>query len=62
MANHNLNTQINLAGTSLLVPTTTLLNETNAVSGEGSLGLMANNCAGKLVFSASVRFRTNKSQ
>ncbi len=62
MANHNLNTQINLAGTSLLVPTTTLLNETNAVSGQGSLGLMANNCAGKLVFSASVRFRTNKSQ
>ena len=48
MANHNLNTEISLAGTSLLVPTTTLLNETNAASGFGSLGLMANNCAGNL--------------
>ena len=48
LANHNLNTEITLAGNSLLVPTTTLLNETNAVNGTGSLGLMANNCAGKL--------------
>ena len=46
MANHNLNTEIAIAGTSLLVPTTTLLNETNAVDGFGSLGLMANSCAG----------------
>ena len=46
LANHNLNTEVSLAGTSLLVPTTTLLNETNAVSGFGSLGLMANDCAG----------------
>ena len=46
MANHNLNTEISLAGTSLLVPSTPLLNETNAVNGTGSLGLMANNCAG----------------
>jgi len=45
-ANHNLNTEISLAGTSLLVPTTPLINETNAVNGTGSLGLMANNCAG----------------
>ena len=46
MVNHNLNTQINLVGTELLVPTTALKNETNAVNGTGSLGLMANNCAG----------------
>ena len=46
MANHNLNTEISLAGTSLLVPTTPLINETNAVNGTGSLGVMANNCAG----------------
>lgn len=48
MANHNLNTQIDLAGTELLVPTTVLMNETNAVNGTGSLGLMANNCAGEI--------------
>ena len=46
MANHNLNTEISLAGTSILVPSTPLINETNAVNGTGSLGLMANNCAG----------------
>ena len=46
MANHNLNTEISLAGTSLLVPSTPLINETNAVNGTGSLGLMANRCAG----------------
>ena len=44
MANHNLNTEIPLGGSSLLVPTTTLLNETNAVSGYGSLGLSARDC------------------
>ena len=48
MANHNLNTEISLAGTSILVPTTALINQTNALNGSGSLGLMANNCAGKL--------------
>lgn len=48
IANHNLNTEISLAGTSILVPTTALINQTNALNGTGSLGLMANNCAGKL--------------
>ena len=48
VANHNLNTEIALGGTSLLVPTTALINETNAVNGTGSLGMMANNCVGKL--------------
>ena len=47
MANHNLNTQISFAGTDLLIPTLALINETNAVSGDGSLGVMTNNCMGK---------------
>lgn len=47
MANHNLNTEIAIAGTSLLVPTVTLINETNAVEGFGSLGVMADNCTGE---------------
>lgn len=38
---------ITKAGTSLLVPTVPLLNETNAISGYGSLGLAANNCNGE---------------
>ncbi|KAK2737767.1 hypothetical protein FQN57_007415 [Myotisia sp. PD_48] len=37
MANHNLNTQVSIGGASLLIPNTVLLNETNAVSGFGSL-------------------------
>ena len=44
LANHNLNTKIPLPGSSLLVPTVTLLNETNAVSGYGSLGMAARDC------------------
>ena len=48
MANHNLNTEISLAGTSILVPTTVLMNQTNGLNGTGSLGLMANTCAGKV--------------
>ncbi|KAI9664541.1 MAG: hypothetical protein M1821_005987 [Bathelium mastoideum] len=47
MANHNLNVEINIAGTSLLVPNTALLNITNNVSaaGNGSLGWAASNCS-----------------
>ncbi|PGH12333.1 hypothetical protein AJ80_06743 [Polytolypa hystricis UAMH7299] len=44
IANHNLNTEINIAGKSILVPNIALLNETNAVSGFGSLGKMAADC------------------
>lgn len=51
MANHNLNTEITAFGTSLLVPTSLLLNETNAVNGNGSLGAMADDCAGILPLS-----------
>ncbi|CAK39799.1 hypothetical protein CBS63078_4514 [Aspergillus niger] len=44
MANHNLNLDINIASISLLIPNTASLNQTNAVSGYGSLGKMARNC------------------
>jgi hypothetical protein len=44
MANHNLNVEIDLAGISLDVPAYTLLNETNAVTGYGSLGVTLENC------------------
>lgn len=47
LANHNLNAEIAIGGISLLVPNTALINQTNAVSGEGSLGLMAKECAEK---------------
>ena len=42
--NHNLNADFKVFGTELLVPAVSLLNQTNAVSGFGSLGLAANNC------------------
>lgn len=47
MANHNLNIDVNVASISLLIPNTASLNQTNAVSGYGSLGRMAQNCTGK---------------
>lgn len=51
MANHNLNLEISIAGATILVPNFVLLNETNAVSGFGSLGAMAGNCTGIIFFS-----------
>jgi hypothetical protein len=44
MANHNLNVAVSLAGMSLDIPAFTILNETNAVSGYGSAGVMVGNC------------------
>ncbi|KAJ5489405.1 secreted protein [Penicillium diatomitis] len=44
MANHNLNVELNLGSLSILIPNTAVINETNAVSGYGSLGRMADNC------------------
>lgn len=47
IANHNLNVDINIASlgvSGLLIPATTLLNETNAVTGYGSAGAAASNC------------------
>ncbi|KAJ6014925.1 tat pathway signal sequence [Penicillium herquei] len=47
MANHNLNLEVVLDGTEILIPDSAQINVTNAVSGYGSLGLMANNCLAK---------------
>lgn len=47
MANHNLNVQATLLGSTLLVPNTADLNQTNAVGGYTSLGAMSGNCTGK---------------
>jgi hypothetical protein len=44
MTNHNLNYDINLLGNSLLVPNIPLLNQTNNITGYGSLGLNAQQC------------------
>ncbi|KAL8834045.1 MAG: hypothetical protein Q9176_007694 [Flavoplaca citrina] len=44
MANHNLNTELTLLGSTLLVATVSLLEETNSVTGFGSLGAMARDC------------------
>ncbi|KAJ5893880.1 PLC-like phosphodiesterase [Penicillium taxi] len=44
MANHNLNLELNLGSISLMIPNTAVMNVSNAVSGYGSLGLMAENC------------------
>jgi len=44
MANHNLNTNIAIFGADFLVPNTAKINQTNAVSGDSSLGLMADTC------------------
>jgi hypothetical protein len=45
MLNHNLNIQISLGGVSdLLIPAYSLLDEINAVSGNGSLGLNVQGC------------------
>jgi hypothetical protein len=46
LANHNLDVEIAIGGTSILVPNTAQLNQTNAVTGEGSVGLMSTQCAG----------------
>jgi hypothetical protein len=45
MLNHNLNIQVSLGGASdLLIPAYSLLDEVNAASGNGSLGLNVENC------------------
>jgi hypothetical protein len=44
MMNHNLNIQVNLLGMDILIPAYSLLNEINAVSGNGSVGLNVDNC------------------
>ncbi|KAH7093006.1 PLC-like phosphodiesterase [Paraphoma chrysanthemicola] len=44
MLNHNLNIQVSLLGQSILIPAYSLLDEVNAVSGNGSLGLNVQHC------------------
>jgi len=44
MVNHNLNIDINIAGTSILVPAYGQLEQINAVSGNASLGLNVEGC------------------
>ncbi|KAF2659951.1 PLC-like phosphodiesterase [Lophiostoma macrostomum CBS 122681] len=46
MANHNLNIAITIGSDSLLIPAYSLLDGVNAVSGNGSLGRMMDNCTG----------------
>ncbi|PYH41105.1 PI-PLC domain-containing protein [Aspergillus saccharolyticus JOP 1030-1] len=47
MINHNLDIEVIFEEVEILIPDTAQLNTTNAVSGYGSLGLMANNCRAK---------------
>ncbi|KAL2758715.1 hypothetical protein ACRALDRAFT_2069014, partial [Sodiomyces alcalophilus JCM 7366] len=44
LLNHNLNAEYNLFGSSILVPAVSLLNETNNVTGHGSLGSSTHGC------------------
>lgn len=44
LTNHNLNAEVSILGTSILVPDVSQLNLTNNYTGFGSLGLAANNC------------------
>ena len=44
MANHNLNVEVSIAGSSILIPNTVALNVTNGVNGSGSLGAMVGGC------------------
>ncbi|KAJ5287070.1 PLC-like phosphodiesterase [Penicillium angulare] len=44
MANHNLNLEVIFDSVDILIPDSAQINVTNAVSGYGSLGVMANNC------------------
>lgn len=50
MANHNLNQEVSLLGSSLLVPNTAVLNTTNGVTGAGSLGNMSEECTGEKLY------------
>ncbi|KAJ0164261.1 putative secreted protein [Colletotrichum tanaceti] len=47
LMNHNLNAEYNIFGASILVPAVSLLNETNNVTGYGSLGVSAQQCTDK---------------
>jgi hypothetical protein len=55
LANHNLNADISELGISLLVPDVVSINQTNAVSGNSSLGLMADTCTCTFYFTCTLR-------
>ncbi|KAK0720586.1 PLC-like phosphodiesterase [Lasiosphaeris hirsuta] len=44
LMNHNLNVEVSILGTSILVPAVSVLNQTNNATGFGSLGSAAGNC------------------
>lgn len=44
LINHNLNVDLSFAAEGVLVPNSVYINQTNGLSGYGSLGLMSNNC------------------
>lgn len=44
MANHNLNVELDIINKVLLIPNTVAINQTNAVSGFGSLGAQTQDC------------------
>lgn len=44
MDNHNLNIEVSISSVSLLIPAYTLLNQTNALSGNASVGANVKNC------------------
>jgi len=52
--NHNLNVEVSLFGTSILVPVVTELNVTNNVTGKGSLGVSAEKCEAQWGFPPTV--------
>lgn len=46
MANHNLNVELDIVNEVLLIPNTVAINQTNAISGHGSLGTQTQHCGG----------------
>ncbi|KAK1836258.1 PI-PLC X domain-containing protein 1 [Podospora conica] len=52
--NHNLNVEVSLLGSSIVVPAVTQLNVTNGAYGNGSLGMAANNCRDEWDYPPSV--------
>lgn len=58
MVSHNLNTEVKIAGPSIVVPKTVLLNEANVVEGFGSVHNVGIGCARmESVFPSDCEFR-----
>lgn len=54
LANHNLNLGYNISGLSIDIPDISVINQTNAVSGYGSLGLAVETCIGMNIPTATI--------